>query len=132
VSKPVILLGAGASVDSGLPTAYGLTEQVYTALRNDASAQRETKLFGFVVAKLIVRQTRLGISPFAKIDIESVYDGLKRVLSKDSDIISEFVNSWDPMTDATFSQFDARAFAENLVRSFRISDRRRLSGQSAL
>jgi hypothetical protein len=132
VSKPVILLGAGASVDSGLPTAYGLTEQVYAALNDNASASRETKLFGFVVAKLIVRQTRLGVSPFAKIDIESVYDGLKRVLLKDSDIISEFVNSWDPMTDATFSQFNARSFAENLVRSFELSDRRSLTGQARL
>src|SRR5688572_3162032 len=128
MTSPVVLLGAGASVDSGLPTAFGLTERVYDVLESNPRAGKEAKLFGFIVAKLILRQARKSLSPFTKIDIESVYDSLKRFLNKDRDIISEFVTNWDSVPEDSSNSLKSKSISDKIVRSFKLQERRSLSG----
>ena len=127
------MLGAGASIDAGLLDSCSLTEAVYKKLQSGNVLEAE--LFAFVIAKLIVRQTRQGESPFNKIDIESAYDALKRILSHDDDILSEFVSGWDILADRSvysrpqFSQFD---FERTFSKTFKISSTRSLTAAPSL
>ena len=119
-----MLLGAGASKDAGLPDAYELTKQVYDRLVGAGS--NDAVLYAVVVAKLIARNAKNGQSPFNNINIEDVYDGLKRLLNRDSDILSEFVSGWDPISASSSKPFDAPEFARNLSSIFSFSERRSL------
>jgi hypothetical protein len=117
-TKPVILLGAGASVDAGLPNAYDLTRVIYERLRiRDGQAAR---LFGFVVSKLLVRATRSGGSPFDKINVEEAYDTLKRLLNRESDLLGEFVTSWDPLIDLS-NRHSSFSIQNDLAHAIRIN-----------
>src|SRR5215213_1862458 len=98
VASPILLLGAGASIDAGLPNAYDLTRRVYDNLPSHSTEER--RLYAYVVAKLLTRQSRLGNSPFEPLNVEEVYDALKRFLSRDEDVLAEFVYSWDAITTA--------------------------------
>ena len=116
--KPVVLLGAGASVDAGVPDAHRLTKVVYDKLRRgDAEA---AQLFGFVVAKLQVRSARLGGSPFDQVNIEDAYDALKRLLQRDRDVIGEFVSSWEPLIDLPKKRVSTFKIKDDLERAIRI------------
>lgn len=133
MAKPVLLLGAGASIDAGLPSAFQLTQRVYEELA--AGRRSNAHLFGYVIAKLLVRQSRLGLSPFRPINVEEVYDTLKRFLSRDTDALGEFVYSWDPITLPSGESFDARAFAQNVGSAFSIRsglDRAHIRGDTRL
>lgn len=92
-NKAVLLLGAGASADAGVPTAFALTEKIYDYLRGGRGYTAD--LFGFVYAKLLTRQVRLGASPFSPLNVEEVFDALRRFVDKNEDSLSEFVTSWD-------------------------------------
>ncbi|WP_340588496.1 SIR2 family protein [Erythrobacter alti] len=89
-----LLLGAGVSVDAGIPTAINLTEKIYDKLQRFRGTS-EAQLYGFVVAKILTRNARLGQSPFAKVNVEEVYDALKRFSRREDDPLNEFVTSWD-------------------------------------
>lgn len=118
MAKPVLLLGAGASIDAGLPSAFDLTQKVYEELV--VQGRGNAQLFGYVVAKLIVRKSRMGTSPFRPLNVEEVYDTLKRFLSRDTDAIGEFVYSWDPITLPSSEGFDPRIFAQNIGNAFSV------------
>lgn len=128
--KITVLLGAGASKDAGLPDAYELTRKVYEKLIQSKSD--DAVLYAVVVAKLIARNAKNGQSPFDSINIEDVYDGLKRLLNRDQDILSEFVSGWDPISSHSNSPFDSEKFGRNLASIYKLSNRRSLDGQPRL
>lgn len=116
LAEPILLFGAGASIDAGLPNAYELTRQVYERLPQHSPHER--KLYAYVVAKLLTRQSRLGNSPFDLLNVEEVYDALKRFLARDDDVLAEFVYSWDEIASPSRSSFDPRRFADKLGGAF--------------
>ena len=115
MANSVILLGAGASMDAGVPGAYQLTEDVYNFLAKTPHS-RNAVLFGFVISKLITQKARLGESPFSKLNIEEVYDALRRFLIREGDPISEFVTSWDAgIAEEKFNGAHFESALKNLV-----------------
>jgi hypothetical protein len=111
-----ILLGAGVSIDAGIPSSFALTRVVYDTLRGNRGSDQAT-LFGYVLAKLTARRVLAGGSPFDRINIEDAFDALLRLLQRDQDIISEFVYSWDPILDSFKPSFDEAGFARALAES---------------
>lgn len=104
-------------MDAGLPDAITLTKHVYDKLGSPRS-RGEQALFGYVIAKLIVRQTRLGLSPFQGLNVEEVYDALKRFIARDTDALAEFVYSWDPITAPSGASFQPDQFAQLVGSAF--------------
>ena len=49
----MILLGAGASVDAGVPHAYGMTESIVKQFRNDPSLEKYGHVVSFVIGGLL-------------------------------------------------------------------------------
>ena len=113
-----ILLGAGASVDAGLPTADHLTKVIYEDL---ASRDRDAaRVFGYVIAKLQTRNARNGASPYADLNVEEVYATLRRYLGKVLDPLSEFVVSWDEVSPG--DHVNAQQLAPILERLYEINE----------
>lgn len=117
--QTAVLLGAGASIDAGIPSAFALTEKVYKHLRR--FRRDEAKLFGYVLAKLVTKRARKGLSPFDPVNIEDVYDSLKRYLLRQEDPLNEFVYSWDDTLEA--NSFDAVGFKRALEKLLTVNER---------
>ena len=113
-------------MDAGLPNANQLTEEVYSAL-SDAKSE-DARLFGLIISKLLVRHVRRGGSPYDPLNIEHVYDALKRFINRDTDVISEFVTGWDAVGSSGTTAFDANSFAKNMASAFSVDRSRRIDG----
>lgn len=110
-----LLLGAGTSVDAGVPTAFDLTEKIYNWLIRQRAAE-PAKLYAFVVAKIRTRNARVGLSPFAPVNVEEVYDALKRFSLREDDPLNEFVAAWDDsLARKRFDRFEIRRRLEGLI-----------------
>lgn len=90
------LLGAGASVDAGLPTSWKLTEHIEAELH---PGSRTMRVLRFVAAELIAEEGRRGRTFSQGVDIERVLTAIE-LLAERSDLeISPFVHSWNPQVE---------------------------------
>lgn len=117
-----VLLGAGASIDAGIPSSFAMTRRVYEELVEQRNNQ-QAALFGYVLTKLIGRRVLSGGSPFDPVNIEEAYDTVLRLVNRDQDVLSDFVQGWDPILSFMKPAFDERAFITGIVES--IQDQRR-------
>jgi hypothetical protein len=108
----LVLLGAGASVDAGLPTTADLTR-----LLDDQVALRQQRplldAFRYVVGGLTWGASRSGGSPFEPPDVESVMAAVRMLGSRSALEVAPFV-SWEP----TLERLEApqpEAFLESRV-----------------
>jgi len=83
------LLGAGASVDAGLPTSVGLTESVFRQL-----AGHEKKAMALALGGLGFENAIVHGDPYEPIDIERVFAALQMLDSRESLEVAPFIESW--------------------------------------
>jgi hypothetical protein len=122
--KATVLLGAGASIDAGLPSAFALTNRVYDELRTTGHGTQSV-LFGYIISKLISRRVLAGGSPFDPINVEEAYDAILRLLDRDRDVIAEFVYSWDPILDQLKPRFNEDTFIKGIIEGIQDQTRSR-------
>jgi hypothetical protein len=109
-SRVVYLLGAGASVDAGIPLARELTQIALKQLNNSATAWRdknETAALNFVVAMMVAHRSRSGGGADQFPDIEAVVSAVELLATRDDLEVSPFIQNWDPSVDA----FDVQRLA---------------------
>jgi hypothetical protein len=91
----VVLLGAGASRDAGLPTSAGLL----TALRDKFDSEQANAFYDFLAAGVALRNAserasgRLSISP----NVEDVANALDALIDRQRSDVAPFVASWHPL-----------------------------------
>jgi hypothetical protein len=124
MAKATVLLGAGASIDAGLPSAFELTHRVYEELRTGRHPT-QTVLFGYIISKLMSRHVLAGGSPFDRINVEEAYDAILRLLSRERDLLAEFVYSWDPILDQLRPKFNESAFIKGIAEGLQDQTRSR-------
>jgi hypothetical protein len=117
------LLGAGASVDAGLPTASQLTGEVLAQLNGESRSVRDgrAQLLNFVVSALVLHRGRSGSRPDELPDIESVVSAIELLDERASVELAPFVQSWDPSVDALdrTSKVRSSRWARDLHKSLR-------------
>lgn len=101
--QTTVLLGAGASVDAGLPIATDLTKQIAEAISSDGAvlASGVSHALNRTIGSIIAHQASNGRSAYAGVDAETVFSAVKMLSERETLEISPFVNSWN---DATSSQ----------------------------
>lgn len=98
----MLLLGAGASVDAGVPAAVPMTRQVAEAFRQDPNLRRYSELISFVIGALAAQKGVAGDDPLGGIDIESLYNAVYSLVQRDAREPGPFVGTWH----AKVSDFD--------------------------
>lgn len=125
MGNPIFLFGAGASIDAGLSDTNSLTKKIYDILI-ESYDKATSKVYGYVIAKILAKKVREGGSPFDPVNVEEVYAGIESIINRDGNIASEFVSNWDPVLDKLMPSFDQRTFERALSELYELNDRGRL------
>jgi hypothetical protein len=99
-SNPVVLLGAGASKEAGIPMSYAMTERVRQGLRESPPQFKGAlRAFNFVCATLSAYDASRGRDPAAALDVERVFDAVGALAERHESELAAFVTGWHPAVD---------------------------------
>ena len=96
---PLVLLGAGASVPAGIPTATEMTERM---LQSGASSDEKLpslkshhrRVIRFVAGGIAMHRGEQGDNPLSGINIEELFTAVKMLADRDTLEIAPFVAQW--------------------------------------
>jgi hypothetical protein len=96
LGSTVVLLGAGASVDAGLPTSRDMTERLVRRLEEGRGwrHEKERLALNFAVGAMVAHDTGRGASPFAGIDVERLFSAVTMLGELDDLEVTPFVSAW--------------------------------------
>lgn len=110
----VVLLGAGASIEAGLPASGQLTPKISEWLASHihatcgADADRSRlAAFHALTGMLIAHDSSTGRSPFNPVDIEKLFAALQFLQRRDELEIAPFVSGW---RDSQYVGFDSNVY----------------------
>jgi hypothetical protein len=95
--RVAVLLGAGASVEAGVPDTTAMTKRVVENVNATSGHQPWPTVplaLNYVVATLNARETLRGGNPFATVDVERVFSTVEFLAKRDDHDISAFVDAW--------------------------------------
>lgn len=96
----VVLLGAGASQDAGVPTTFDMTESLARRVgQSQGPFHPIVRAFNFVCGALLAHDAAKGMSPFSGLDVERVFAAVELLAERDTLEVSPFVASWHPAVD---------------------------------
>lgn len=106
-AKEIILLGAGASVEAGVPAAIPMTKEIVKRF-NETTGQTDRygiskDIVNFVLAGLITREAEKGKNPLEITpNVEDLFSALQFLSERNNLDISPFVGAWQ----SRIEQFD--------------------------
>ncbi|XDD54158.1 SIR2 family protein [Leptospira sp. WS4.C2] len=94
-SEIVVLLGAGASIDAGIPGVFGLTQELYTNFTQLLPHKEYAHMFAYVVSGIQQNKTTTGRSPFEPPNVEEVISAIQLIATRQKLEADPFIASWD-------------------------------------
>lgn len=96
-----VLLGAGASVEAGIPASIDMTNQIVKAINADpmSSHNHQAWALNFVCGALTAHQTARGESYLRGLDIEFVASAVDLLADRHEHEASPFVSAWHPAVE---------------------------------
>jgi hypothetical protein len=95
----LFLLGAGASVEAEIPSAFGMTRRMLDIFSQDGNLYKQNKILRFVVGGLLFQRGVSGENPFDGVNIEDLFNSMLLLADRKSSELSSFVSSWNPLID---------------------------------
>lgn len=96
-SRIAVLLGAGASVDAGLPTTVTFAKQLLEAI---AIAHRRhpslVDTLNFVYGAMVNHRTERGGSPFDAVNVETMISAIRLLRDRGTHEVAPFIRDWKP------------------------------------
>jgi len=118
--KEMVLLGAGASVEAGIPAAFDMTRRMVELFGADPSLRGYSRVLRFAVGGLLYQQGIKGYDPFEGVNIEDLFNAIDLLARREEADIAAFVSSWHPLVDE-LDRTPQRANFRNLRRAIRDS-----------
>ena len=97
---PVVLLGAGASKEAGVPTTFEMTEQLVARLAESQPYSQSTQAINFICGALMAYDAAGGASPYMGLDVERVFTAVELLAERRELEVTPFVASWHQAVDA--------------------------------
>lgn len=95
MTTEMLLLGAGASVEAGIPDAKTMSMRIIEKFNSDPRLKDLAKVVRFVNERLVVdARIRLGDISIDCVDVEALYNAISLLWKRDELEISAFVQSW--------------------------------------
>jgi NAD-dependent SIR2 family protein deacetylase len=93
----MLLLGAGASVEAGIPDAKRMAKEIIKTFNDSDHLAKETEVLNFVNEQLIADARKRYSGPSIDcVDIEALFNAILLLSERDKLEISPFVQSWHP------------------------------------
>lgn len=94
----MILLGAGASVEAGVPDTYGITRKIAELFREDILLRHYSPVISFVVGGLLFQQGVKGEDPLqGAVNVEELFNAVQLLAGRNTLEAAPFVGSWHSM-----------------------------------
>ena len=116
----LILLGAGASVDAGVPPAYKMSTEMLHRFDQDPLAQSQptSQVLRFVMGGLLFEQGIRNENPDRGINIEDLFNAVKLLGDRQNSELGPFISSWHPqlvkLEAGALSSTTARTLLESI------------------
>lgn len=101
-NNTTFLLGAGASVDAGVPASFALTQKIVEAIAPAEFSLRRApaQALNLALGAIIAHDAARGLPVFQGVDVERLFSAVQMLAERDSLEIAPFVRNWDPALDA--------------------------------
>ncbi len=98
MNRPLILLGAGASAEAGIPTAGQMTHVISEEIENNqrANVDGSVKALHFVIGQIIGYSTAHGGRHQDPVDVEELFTAVQLLADRHNLEVAPFVESWKP------------------------------------
>ena len=97
MDNPLVLLGAGASVDAGIPASTDMTERITKEIISPRNRYLGVAhALNYAIGALIAHKAARGGDPYAGIDIEQLFSAVQMLGDRESLEIAPFV-TWSPV-----------------------------------
>jgi NAD-dependent SIR2 family protein deacetylase len=100
----MVLLGAGASVEAGVPGSFDMTKEIASRLRVRDVAGRHGHVISFAVGGLLFQRGIRGQDPFEGVDVEELFSAVRLLAERHTLEAAPFIGSWHAMVE----EFDRR------------------------
>jgi hypothetical protein len=94
--KEIILFGAGASVDAGVPAAYDMTKSLIELL---GGTSKHGHIVRFVVGGLLMQKGVNGENPFDGVNVEDVFNAIELLANRENLEAAPFIGSWHRLVE---------------------------------
>ena len=96
----MFLLGAGASVEAGIPASVPLTEVIVERINRGSSfIDHIAPALNFVCGALTAYDASNGANPYAGLDVERVFAAVELLARRRDLEVTPFVSAWHPSVD---------------------------------
>lgn len=113
----VALLGAGASVEAGVPASMPMTQEIVEYIANHASRlEGIPQALNLAVGALVAHDTAAGASPYAGIDVERLFSAVQMLGNRDAVEVAPFIAAWSPILDSIGPEGRFPSFFDNELR----------------
>lgn len=93
--RTAVLLGAGASVDAGLPTTVTFARELVDAVRDSFGAMSPlTQTLNFIYGAMLNHRTEQGGDPFAAVNVETMISAIRLLRDRDTHEAAPFIQGW--------------------------------------
>jgi SIR2-like domain len=99
MDNTVVLLGAGASVEAGVPASFEMTRAILDALNTRTPLSLFTEALNYVCGQLAAHEAANTTDPAAGVDIERVFEALEGLARRSDMAIAPFVTAWQRDVD---------------------------------
>ena len=98
--RELILLGAGASAEADVPTAYEMAKAIGQEFRKDPLLQQETRVVDFVIGGLLFQAGIRGHDPLSSgVNVEELFNAVQLLAERHTLEAAPFVGSWHSMVE---------------------------------
>ena len=94
----VVLLGAGASVEAGVPASFEMTQKLVA--RINENKRHVAQALNFICGALVGHDSAAGADPYAGLDVERVFAAVQLLAERRTLEVTPFVANWHPAVDA--------------------------------
>ena len=98
--RETILLGAGASVEAGIPGAFDMTRKIVDIFRDSPDHTIHSRVLSFVIGGLLFKRGMEGENPLTSgVNVEELFNAVQLLAERGRLEASPFVGSWHAVVD---------------------------------
>lgn len=93
--RTAVLLGAGASVDAGLPTTVTFARELVDSVRDTFGVMSPlTQTLNFIYGAMLNHRTEQGGDPFAAVNVETMISAIRLLRDRETHEAAPFIQGW--------------------------------------